>query len=52
MKKTLDNQNNDVKKQPESHFPETHTSQNLIEEVKNKSFADIINDVANNLKNN
>jgi hypothetical protein len=52
MKKTLDNQNNDVKKQPESHSTETHTSQNLIKEVKNKTFADIIQDVANNLKNN
>jgi len=50
MKKTLDNQNNDVKKQPESHCTETHTSQNLIKEVENKNFADIIKDVAKNFK--
>ena len=50
VKKTLDNQNNDVNKQPESHSPETHASQNLIEEVKNKTFADVIKDVAKNLK--
>ena len=51
IEKILDNQNNDVNEQKsEPHLPEAHSHDNLIEEVKNQTFADAINAVAKNFK--
>lgn len=51
IEKILDNQNNDVNEQKsEPHLPEAHSPDNLIEEVKNHTFADAINAVAKNFK--
>jgi hypothetical protein len=51
IKKILDNQNNYVNEQKsEPHLPEAHSPDNLIEEVKNHTFADAINAVAKNFK--
>jgi hypothetical protein len=51
IEKILDNQNNDVNEQKsEPHLPEAHSPDNLIQEVKNQTFADAINAVAKNFK--
>jgi hypothetical protein len=51
IEKILDNQNNDVNEQKsEPHFPEAHSHSNLIEEVKNQTFADVVNTLAKNFK--
>jgi phage head maturation protease len=50
VEKMLDNQNNDVKQNHEPHFPEAHSSHDLIPEVKTQTFADVINAAAKNFK--